>query len=122
MKFLIDVCLSPLWVETFKGSGFEAVHWTTIGPKDAEDTAILDWARQEDHVVFTHDLDFGAILTSRRASGPSVVQLREQETDPEIVGDVVIAAIRQLLPQIESGALITIDLKRAKARILPIVP
>ncbi|MCC5635132.1 DUF5615 family PIN-like protein [Nostoc sp. CHAB 5844] len=31
MKILIDINLSPEWVETFAQAGIEAVHWSTIG-------------------------------------------------------------------------------------------
>ena len=45
----------------------------------AEDSEIMAWASVNDFVVFTHDLDFGAILALTRAEGPSVVQVRNAE-------------------------------------------
>jgi len=37
MKILIDMNLSPSWVEFFKSAGVDAVHWSTIGNPKAED-------------------------------------------------------------------------------------
>ncbi len=84
------------------------------------DRVIMDWARANDYVVFTHDLDFGAILAVTRAEGPSVLQVRAQNVLPEHLGEVVIAALRQFAQQLEAGALITVDEGTSRARILPI--
>ncbi len=80
----------------------------------------MDWARANDYVVFTHDLDFGAILAVTRTEGPSVLQVRAQNVLPEHLGEVVIAALRQFAQQLEVGALITVDEGTSRARILPI--
>ena len=80
----------------------------------------MDWARANEYVVFTHDLDFGAILAVTRAEGPSVLQVRAQNVLPEHLGEVVIAALRQVAQQLEAGALITVDEGTSRARILPI--
>ncbi len=45
------------------------------GPMNAPDKEIMDYATKHGHGVFTHDLDFGAILATTKADGPSVVQL-----------------------------------------------
>jgi len=76
VKILIDVNLSPRWVEILSNHGFEAVHWTSIGDPRAPDAVLLCWAKVNDAVVFTHDLDFGAILAATGGSAPSVIQLR----------------------------------------------
>lgn len=120
MKFVIDVCLSPGWISTLSEAGHDATHWSEIGELDASDETILAYARQSGNVLFTHDLDFGAILAASGAASPSVIQLREQDTDPSVIGQAVLAAIEQCQVQLEQGALITVDLRRAKARILPI--
>ena len=80
----------------------------------------MDWARANEYVVFTHDLDFGAILAVTRAEGPSVLQVRAQNVLPEHLGEVVTAALRQVAQQLEAGALITVDEGTSRARILPI--
>ena len=120
VKLLIDVNLSPKWAPVLSGLGWPAVHWSAIGDPRASDDAIMAWARQNDHVVFTHDLDFGAMLALTGASGPSVLQVRSQDVLPEHLADVVAAALRQHGADLASGAVVVVDKTRARVRILPI--
>ena len=120
MKFVIDMNLSPRWVEVFMLAGLNGIHWSTLGDPRATDRSIMDWARSNAYIVFTHDLDFGAILAATQASGPSVIQIRGENVLPEDAGDAVIAAIRRFQDALELGALISVDPARARARILPL--
>ncbi|MGH3087784.1 MAG: DUF5615 family PIN-like protein [Rubrobacteraceae bacterium] len=120
MKILLDMNLSPLWVKAFEEEGLEAVHWSTVGDPGAPDHIIMEWARAEGCVVFTHDLDFSRLLALTRSEGPSVVQLRSQAVLPESAGPLIFAAIRQHGELLERGALVVIDAASSRARILPI--
>jgi predicted nuclease of predicted toxin-antitoxin system len=44
MKILIDMNLSPLWVQFLVAHGVETSHWSTIGEASAPDSEILDYA------------------------------------------------------------------------------
>jgi predicted nuclease of predicted toxin-antitoxin system len=66
VKLLIDMNLSPLWAAELRQQGWEAVHWSTIGDPRPSDRTILGWAQRNGYVVFTHDLDFGALLAATR--------------------------------------------------------
>ena len=66
MKILIDMNLSPSWVPFLAGHGFEAVHWASVGSASAADSQILAYAEANAYVIFTHDLDFGALLAARK--------------------------------------------------------
>ncbi|MBI5852228.1 MAG: DUF5615 family PIN-like protein [Planctomycetes bacterium] len=120
MKLVVDVNLSPAWVDEFQKRGVEAVHWSTIGQKCAPDSEVLRWARANGFVVITHDLDFGTILALTRAAGPSVVQLRSQEILPATTADSVCALLLAYEDAIAAGAILTIDLSSARVRLLPI--
>lgn len=119
MKIVIDMNLSPQWVELFRTEGFECLHWSDIGAPNAPDREILSWARSNGFVVFTHDLDFGAILAATAADSPSVFQVRIQDISPKHIGELVISAFKQFEETLAHGALVSIDEKRARARILP---
>ena len=119
MKILIDMNLPPGWVEFLAEKGFEAVHWSKIGDFGATDEAILEWAKKHEHLVFTHDLDFGALLAATRGEGPSVIQIRTQDTFPESSGDVIAKALSQFENELEKGALLSVDRDKARVRILP---
>lgn len=119
MKILIDMNLSPRWVKLFDDAGFESAHWSTIGAMNAPDKEIMDYAKTNDYVVLTHDLDFSAILAVTHGEKPSVVQIRAENVSPDVVGRPVIAALRQMADELEEGALITVDPKRTRLRLLP---
>lgn len=120
MKLLVDMNLSPLWVGTLADAGFEAVHWSAIGQANAADTEIMTYARLNDFVVLTHDLDFGAILAATEGAKPSVVQIRSAEASPLVIGRHVSAALKQMTPELEEGALLTVDASRARLTLLPL--
>jgi len=77
------------------------------------------WAQENGFVVFTHDLDFGAILAATAADSPSVLQVRTQDISPGAIGEMITSTLEQFEGQLKRGALISIDAKRARARILP---
>jgi predicted nuclease of predicted toxin-antitoxin system len=70
--------------------------------------------------VFTHDLDFSAILAITQNDKPSVIQIRTGDISPEVTGQLVINAISTAIEELEKGALVTIDLKKTRLRILPL--
>lgn len=122
MKLVIDMNLSPRWVNLLAAVGIEAAHWSTLGPTNAPDTAIMAYARANDYVVLTHDLDFSTILAATQGEKPSVVQIRSEDVSPDAIGKQVVAALRQMAPELEEGALLTVDLKRTRLRVLPLQP
>ena len=120
MKILIDMNLSPDWVQLLESNGLQAIHWSMVGNPRATDAEIMKWAFTNDYTVFTHDLDFGALLAATQATAPSVIQVRTQDVLPGHLGAMVIGALRQFESLLASGAIVTVDEKRAKARILPL--
>lgn len=70
--------------------------------------------------MFTHDLDFGTLLALTQAKGPSVLQLRSRDSMPKHLHLQVIEAVKHFESVLEQGALITIEVKRTKVRILPL--
>ena len=119
MKFLLDMNLPPRWVQFFSDHGFKCDHWSNVGEYTAKDSVVMTYAREHDYTVFTHDLDFGALLAATRGTGPSVIQIRTQNVVPEAIGDLVLNAITRFEKELQQGALITIDPYRSRARVLP---
>jgi predicted nuclease of predicted toxin-antitoxin system len=120
IKLVVDISLSPAWVDVLAKHGWSAVHWSAIGDPRAKDRTIMEWARENQHVVFTHDLDFGTLLAFTRSAGPSVIQARAHDVLPEHLENVVVEAMRRYLNELEQGAIVTVDELRAKVRVLPI--
>lgn len=119
MKILIDMNLSPRWCSVFEGEGWEAVHWSSVGGSGASDREIMAWAAERGFVVFTHDLDFGALLAATRATAPSVVQARARDVLPDRLGPVIVGVMREHGASLRAGALVTVDEERSRLRILP---
>jgi predicted nuclease of predicted toxin-antitoxin system len=120
VQLVVDMNLSVEWVAELAKHGWSAVHWSTVGDPHADDSVIMAWALANGHVVFTHDLDFGTMLALTHATGPSVLQVRSQHVLPEDIGPVVIAALRQHDATLAAGALVVVDLKKARVRVLPL--
>lgn len=120
MKLLIDMNLSPRWSEMLATAGIEASHWSALGAKNAPDSEIMRYARENDYVVLTHDLDFSAILAATHGEKPSVVQIRTDDVNPDVIGKQIIAALHQMTLELEAGALLTVDTNRTRLRVLPL--
>lgn len=122
MKLLVDMNLSPRWVGALADAGIEAVHWSMLGAMNAPDPVIMAYAKDNDYVVLTHDLDFGAMLAATHGEKPSVVQIRAEDVSPDVIGTQVVAALRQMASELEEGALLTVDPNRTRLRVLPLQP
>ncbi|SEN53190.1 DUF5615 family PIN-like protein [Nitrosomonas marina] len=122
MKLLIDMNLSPRWVEALVIHGIEATHWASIGAYNASDSEIMAYAKANDYIVLTHDLDFSAILAATHGEKPSVVQIRADDVSPDVIGKQVIGALQQMTSDLADGALLTIDTNRTRVRLLPLRP
>jgi predicted nuclease of predicted toxin-antitoxin system len=120
MNLLIDMNLSPAWVQVLAAEGHVAVHWSTVGSPRAPDSELLGWARINGFVVFTHDLDFGAILAATSAVSPSVIQIRTRDPTPEVCSEVVLSVLRAYAAVLREGALVSVDRERSRAHILPL--
>ena len=120
MRVLIDMNMSPLWVDVLGADGHEAVHWSTCGDPGAADDEIMSYARRGNYVVLTHDLDFSAILATSKARKPSVIQFRSSDLRPYLFRDVLIRTLRLAATELEQGVLITLDPKRLRMHLLPI--
>jgi len=119
MKLLVDMNLSPEWVRVLEEEGWEATHWSKIGDARASDSQIMTWAKENGYVIFTHDLDFGAILAATKAQSPSVLQIRTEDVNPHHIRNLVVSVLNQFKDHLEKGALISVDESTSRARILP---
>jgi predicted nuclease of predicted toxin-antitoxin system len=120
MKLLIDMNLSPRRVSLLTDAGFVVSHWSTLGRNNASDTEIMAFAKANDYVVLTQDLDFSAILAATHGEKPSVVHIRAEDISPDVIGKAVIAALRQMTAELEGGALLVLDPNRTRLRVLPL--
>jgi predicted nuclease of predicted toxin-antitoxin system len=119
MKFLIDMNLSPAWVGILKANDYESVHWIEIGPKNASDEIIFEWARDNGYAIVTLDVDFGTLLAHSHTKRPSVIQIRREDVDPLHLQAPLFKILSEYSTAIETGALIVLDEKKVRVRMLP---
>ena len=53
---------------------------------------------------------------------PSVVQIRADDVNPDVIGKQVVVALHQMMTELEDGALLTVDPIRTRLRVLPLQP
>lgn len=120
MKLLVDMNMSPRWAAVLADAGHDVTHWSQLGLAYAPDHEIMAFAAANGYVIFTNDLDFGEILAETNAPWPSVMQVRVGNLRPEAIGLKVIAALMQSSNDLAEGALVSIDTRKTRIRVLPL--
>jgi predicted nuclease of predicted toxin-antitoxin system len=80
----------------------------------------MTWARENRYIVFTNDLDYGALLFATAATSPSVIQIRAEDVRPASAGHAVLFALEAAAGDLSTGALVTIDPRRLRISTLPL--
>lgn len=119
MRILVDMNLTPRWVDLLNLAGHQAEHWSLVGTASAKDSEICEYARARGSVLLTNDLDFPQILAHTREAKPSVVVLRGEPLVPEGRGKALLQALADCTDDLASGAVISLDWSgRPRARVL----
>jgi predicted nuclease of predicted toxin-antitoxin system len=121
MRLLVDMNLTPRWVQELVRAGHEGLHWSEAGDPTASDAEICTFARERECVILTNDLDFPQILAHTRQAGPSVVLLRGEPLTPEVRGPALLQALQDCATELARGAIMSLDWSgRPRARVLPL--
>lgn len=120
IRVLLDMNLSPSWADFLRRHSIECAHWVDIGPADAPDNLLMQWALQNGRVIMTADLDFAALIATSKANAPSVLQLRSDLLTIEALGAAVLEVLTRFETELEAGAIVTLDQNRMRVRILPL--
>lgn len=121
MRFLLDQNLSPLVAAHLNGAGHSAVHVRDIGLRDASDEQIMDVAVKDERVIVSQDTDFTNLLYYRKASGPSLLLLRNlAEVTAAQITELIMVNLPQLEDALAKGAVVSIVGDRLRVRRLPL--
>lgn len=120
LRFLADMNISPLTVDTLAAEGVEIVRVSSVVPANASDRDILDLARRQERVVITQDMDFSALLALGGHDRPSLVTLRLLDTAPDVVTQRLRQVLSQIEPALRRGCAVTVDDSNVRIRQLPI--
>ena len=122
MRFLADAGVSPDTVAFLTRLGHDAIHVRALEMHRAQDRELVDYARSEERVIVTFDLDFGDILALGVLDRPSVILLRLSDERPAEVNGRLATVVAEQAAALESGALILVEDVRYRVRKLPITP
>jgi len=120
MKLLLDMNIPLRYAALFASKGIIALRWSDVGVINAADAEIMEYARANDFIVMTCDLDFSAILSATHDISPSVVQIRGSVIYAERAVDIIVAALLQSADDLKKGAILSVDDKNARLRLLPL--
>ncbi len=122
MKFLVDNALSALVAEGLTQAGHDAAHVRDYGMAADDDEDIFECAAREGRVLISADTDFGAILALRKTIRPSVILFRRStRRSPQDQVSTLLANLRNISSDLESGCIVVFEERRIRMRHLPVV-
>ena len=120
IHLLADVHISPKTVADLQKQGYEITRSSEVLPANAPDINILEFARLENWVVLTQDLDFSMLVALSRYSQPSLITLRLSSAKPDIVTQKLLEVLPQIEEALQEGSAITIQDESIRIRKLPV--
>lgn len=120
IRLLADVHISPKTVTDLQKQGYEIMRSSEVLPANAPDINILEFARTENWVVLTQDLDFSMLVALSRYSQPSLITLRLSSAKPDIVTQKLLEVLPQIEEALQEGSAITIQDESIRIRKLPV--
>jgi len=117
---LLDQGLPRSAASILRNHGWDAVHTADIGMSRAEDTAVLETAREQGRTVITLDADFHALLAVSRAAQPSVPRIRQEGLNGEQIAALIESVFARIGDQFEQGIVVTAANGRMRTKRLPI--
>jgi predicted nuclease of predicted toxin-antitoxin system len=116
------MAISQSTVIWLRDRGHEVAHVRDEGLQRAADSDILVKARAEGRVLLTLDLDFGYLVAVSQQRLPSIIIFRLGNESAEIVTQRLSDALDVCTPDLEQGAIVTVNEDTIRVRRLPITP
>lgn len=121
LRFLVDMNLSPSIVTDLQQRRWDILRVSQVLPMDAEDFEILEFARQQNRVIITQDLDFSSLLALGGYEKPSLITFRLSVPEPETITRKLLELLPHIEDRLAEGCAVTIDDRRVRVRRLPIL-
>lgn len=120
MNFLLDENLAHSYAEALRQEGFDANHVNEIGYNQTEDELIVDFARINNMVIITFDLDHTKIVATSGNNLPSILTFRVTQISKEIFLAFFREHYTTIQDALEKGALVTVDDNGIRIKPLPV--
>ena len=120
MKILIDMNIPLDYSKFLKEKEIEIFRWSDVGLPNAPDEEIMQYAKANNFIVLTSDLDFSALLSMTHAIKPSIIQTRISLIRADRAVDMIISADKRYSNELTQGAILSINPQKARVRLLPL--
>jgi len=120
VRVLVDMNIPLDYSYLLKEKGVEVILWYEVGSPMAQDEELIRYANNNNCVILTYDLDFSAILSMTRILKPSIIQLRISYISADRAVDMIVAAMQRYSSELDQGAILSINPKKARVRLLPL--
>lgn len=121
MKLLLDQNVSAGAADTLRDRGFDVVHTREVDLAKALDSVILDWCRESNRIVVTHDGDFHALLALSGARSPSVVRIRIEGLGDHEMAHLIERVVNLTREDLLRGAAVSVTVRSIRVRSLPLL-
>ena len=122
MKLLLDQGLPLSAAALLRDAGLDTIHVGEIEMSEAEDTEIIQRAKEEGRTVATLDADFHALLALDEAIAPSVIRIRIERLRAKSLTELLLNVITECEEELQQGAAVTVEPSRIRIRRLPLLP
>ncbi|NEP58550.1 MAG: hypothetical protein F6K31_16290 [Symploca sp. SIO2G7] len=122
MRLLLDQGLPRSASILLCEAGIDTIHVAEIGMSAAEDSEILQKAREDELVVITLDADFHTLLALTEATFPSVIRIRIERLRAEALTHLLLMVIGECRKELDLGAVVSVEPSRIRVRRLPLLP
>lgn len=120
MKFLLNMNIPRSLGIKLMQNGHEYRHVGDIGMFQSDDINIVQFAKENEEIIITHDLDYGNILAFSGDSSPSVIIFRLRNSHPNNLFSRMINEWNEMESHLLKGVIIIIEDSTLCIRDLPI--
>ena len=120
VEFLANMNISPLTVDKLRKLGWNIVRVSEIMDVKTKDIKLINYARKNNKVFITQDLDFSMLLAVSGYEKPSVINLRLENAKPDSITNRIIEVVSELEKELEEGIVVSVDEISFRYRNLPI--
>ena len=122
MELLLDQGLPLSAAALLRDAGLDTIHVGEIEMSEADDTKIIQRAKEEGRTVATLDADFHTLLALNEAIAPSVIRIRIERLRAKALTELLLSVIAECEEELQQGAAVTVEPSRIRIRRLPLLP
>ena len=120
MRALLDMPVSHSLLSVLEAYGHEGIHAYEAGLDRAPDREVLAFARRENRIVITADLDFPRLLALSSEEGPGLIPFRGGNYSDAEMRDLLDRVLIEVPPEILESSICVVDRRRIRCTRLPL--